>query len=359
MPRIFLTNDRPSLNCKSDLQNLSYVVIIISLYLSIALGVLNVICAIIFGSRYDDKDEEFLKVVQFSRDITKGFDSASASTFIPWLRFFPNTGLEMLKKGAKARDELLADKLEQHRKYFDPENLRDFTDALIDQFSKEESQDKSVRKYLTDDHLEMILADLFFAGAETTTTAILWYMAYMVTWPEVQTKIAEERKRILGDRAPNAKDRGQLPYFEATIQETMRLASLAPLGVPHKTIRDTTIDNFKIPKGTQVWFNHWAFHHDKRHWDEPDDFKPERWLDNEGKLVPGAKLSYLPFGAGRRVCIGESLAKMELFLFLSSILYRYDIERALDGSLPDLEGILSVILSPKPFQVMLKRRLSS
>ena len=139
----------------------------------------------------------------------------------------------------------------------------------------------------------------------------------------------------------------------------MRLSSLAPLGVPHKTIRDTSIDNLKIPKGTQVWFNHWAIHHDERHWDEPDDFKPERWLDNEGKLVPGAKLSYLPFGAGRRVCIGESLAKIELFLYLSSILYRYDIETAPDGSLPDLEGVVSLLSTPKPFEVTLKRRVST
>ena len=320
-----------------------------------ALAVINIICSIIFGNRYRIDDPEFLDIVRHGKLITQGMDNASAVAFIPWLRFFPNEGISKLKEGVAIRDAILSRKLREHRETLDPNNLRDFTDALINELSKETDADSKVQKLLTDMNMEMILADLFVAGAETTTTTLHWSIAYLVTWPEVQQKIAEERKRVIGDRQPCLKDRGNLPYFEATIQEVMRLSSLVPLGVPHKTTCDTTFGGQRVPKGTQVWFNQWALHYDEREWTNPELFKPERWLEADGNLVHGKNKSFLPFGAGRRVCIGEALAKVELFLFLANILYRYEIKQAPEGS-PNLEGMLAITYSPKPYRVILKKR---
>ena len=172
----------------------------------------------------------------------------------------------------------------------------------------------------------------------------------------MQKKFAEEMKRVLGERKPRLSDRGALPLFEATINETLRLGSIVPLNLPHKTTCDTVVGGWSIPNGTQVLFNIWAFHNDERHWKNPDIFMPERWLNEEGRLIPGAKLSYLPFGAGRRGCLGESLAKMELFIILSNILYRYEIQTAPNCNPPDVEGLMNIIHSPKPFQVVFNRR---
>lgn len=319
-----------------------------------ALAVINIICCIIFGERYKIDDPEFLAVVRQARLIAEGFDNSSAVAFIPWLRFFPNKGLSKLKQGVAIRDAILSEKLRQHRDTLDPENLRDFTDALLHELSAETKTNNKGQQPLTDVNIEMILADLFVAGVETTTTTLHWSIAYLVTWPEVQKKIAVERKTVLGDRKPDLKDRGSLPYFEATLQEILRLSSLVPLGVPHKTTKSTRFGGKSIPKGTQVWFNQWAMHHDEREWKEPESFRPERWLGEDGSLASGKNRSFLPFGAGRRVCIGEALAKVELFLFLSNILDRYEITMAPEG-LPNLEGNLSSTYSPKPFNVVLKR----
>ena len=296
----------------------------------------------------------FKDIVRHGRLITQGFDNASAVAFIPWLKHFPNKGISKIKEGVAIRDKFVSKTLQEHQNSFDPNNLRDFTDALINEFSKEMSADNKVQALLTNANMEMILADLYLAGSETTTTTLHWSIAYLATWPEVQHKIAEERNLIIGGRQPRLEDRGKLPYFEATIHEVLRFSSLVPLGVPHKTTCNTIFGGQNIPQGTQVLFNQWAIHHDEREWKNPELFKPERWLEEDGSLIPVKNRSYMPFGVGRRSCIGEALAKVELFLFLSNFLYRYEVKQT-PGAPPDLDGIFTVTFSPKPFRVVLKR----
>ena len=159
------------------------------------------------------------------------------------------------------------------------------------------------------------------------------------------------------DRHPTLSDRPRLPLLRATIQETLRLASLTPLGNPHKTTKDVTIQGDKhIPKGTTVMFNLWNIHHNEENWKNPLEFQPRRWLDAEGKYVPGMHTSFLPFSAGRRVCLGESLAKVELFMFLSRLMRDFKIHPNTDEGLPSLEGNPSFIILPDEFTVRLELR---
>ena len=313
----------------------------------------NLIGAILFGKRYKLDDGEFKEVLHFSYLIGK-FDLTAAVNFISWLRYFPNKPLSDLKRGVLKRDHFLDAKLQEHRETFDVNNPRDFTDLVLYMQDLERTEGSSTAN-VNDVNLEQIMSDLFLAGVETTTTTLRWSLLYLAAWPEIQMRIAEERKEKLGTRRPCLKDRGNLPYFEAVVHEIMRMSSVAPLGVPHKTMSDTICKGQEIPAGTQIWFNIWAMHNDENQWKEPDTFRPERFLDETGNLIIGAKKSYLPFGAGRRVCLGEALAKMELFMFLSSILYRYVVIKG-EGESSDLEGIVGVINMPKPFKVKLALR---
>jgi len=322
----------------------------------ISLAIVNVICSIVFGNRYDINDKEFMQVIDYMSLIVQGFDNASIISIMPWLRFFPNKGLSMLRKGIRLRDEILDQKIKEHKQTFNPNNIRDFTDALLYEFSKEATEDNKVKRYLNDTNFEQIVSDMFFSGGETTSTTILWCLVYLVTWPEVQLKITEEFKEKLGERPPCVKDRGNLPYLEATIQETLRLSSIVPLGAPHKAMNNSKIDGKDIPKGTPLFINHWAFHYDEREWKETTAFKPERFLDSSGSFVHGMNISFLPFGAGRRVCVGEAMAKLELFLFISHILYRYELKIEAGKAAPDLEGVLGVVLGPKPYEIQFIKR---
>ena len=116
------------------------------------------------------------------------------------------------------------------------------------------------------------------------------------------------------------------------------------------------MDGRSIPQGTQIFINHWAFHYDEREWEEPTAFKPERFLDGDGNFIHGLNISFLPFGAGRRVCVGEAMAKLELFLFISHLLYRYEIKAAPGEAAPDVQGILGVVLGPKPYKIQFVKR---
>lgn len=318
-----------------------------------ALSVANIICAIIFGKRYSEDDEEFNDVIQSLNYITK-FDLTAAVNFVAPLRLLPNTTLDSLKRGLKMRDFILDRALMEHRKTYDPNNLRDFTDFVLSEFEKHEQDSETSKGKVDDENLQQILSDLFMAGIETTATTLTWCFAYLAACPEVQQRVAEERQKMIGDRMPKLSDRGNLHYFEAVIQEVLRIGTVAPLAVPHKTLYSTECGGHRIPAGTQVWYNIWGINNDAKEWDDPYSFKPERFIDEDGNLLRAADQSFLSFGAGRRVCVGEALARMELFVFLSNILYRYDILP--DGTPPDLEGVFSVVLKPKPYKIKLRRR---
>ena len=316
----------------------------------LGLSVGNVICAIIFGKRYSEDDDEFHYILNSITMITN-FDLTTPINFLPILRLLPNSSLARLKRGIEMRDSILAKILKEHKETFDPENLRDFTDFILNELKKQEVEDRTTQNLVDDVNLQQILSDLFVAGIETTTTVLTWAFGYLVRHPDVQKCIAEERKRTIGDRMPRLSDRGSLNYFEAVIQEVLRMGSVTPLAAPHQTVQNTECNGHKIPNGTQVWYNVWSLHFNENEWKEPYCFKPERFLDRAGKLMRTTDQSFLPFGAGRRVCVGEALARMELFVFLSNILYKYDIVP--DGELPSLDVEFGVVLKPRPFKIKL------
>ena len=328
---------------------------------SAANTVMNVICAIVFGSRYDINDPEFQTVIEYNTLLAQGFGNTDAIAFLPWLRYLPikslRVGLENILKSNSLRDPILKKRLDEHRDTMTPGKIRDFTDAILAEAKTELRENKQSCLYLTDDHLHMILNDIFTAGAETTITALRWTFAYLCHFPQMQDRIYKELRTVVGnDRWPTLQDRGELPYLEATIHEVLRKTSFIPLGVPHTTTCDTTLMGYKIHKGTFIIFNIWAIHNDERHWEAPDEFRPERWLDENDQLILGARPSYLPFSAGRRVCLGESLAKTELFLFLSHVMFRYKIVKAQYKPLPSLEGTLGVTHAPTQYDIVLIHR---
>ena len=134
------------------------------------------------------------------------------------------------------------------------------------------------------------------------------------------------------------------------------MSSIVELNLPHKAVQDDTIGGFKVPKGTDVVINLWRIHHDEGVWDQPNDFIPYRWLDKEGRFVPGKHKSFLPFSAGRRSCLGESLAKTELFLFLTRLVRDFRIEADMGRPFPSMERIHGIVCTPVSFTVTLLAR---
>ena len=203
----------------------------------------------------------------------------------------------------------------------------------------------------------MTMAEIFMTGLETTASTLCWALLYLIHNPKVQQMLQQELDQVVGpDRLPELEDKKNLPYLEATITETLRLSSLVPLSVPHKTTADTTLQGYSIPKDTTVLMNLWSLHHDPEIWDDPEALKPERFLDEEGSFVPPKADRFLPFSAGRRVCLGEFLARIELFLVLARLLHSFKFENPPGCDLPTLEAITGIVSMPRPFSVCALKR---
>lgn len=147
----------------------------------------------------------------------------------------------------------------------------------------------------------------------------------------------------------------RLPYTEATIMEVLRISELAPTGVPHATNRETTLKGFTIPKNTVVFANFYAVHRNPKIWDEPVAFIPERFLSADGESVVRHK-TWLPFSVGKRACLGESLARDELFLFTTNLVQNLKISMPVDEPPHTWEGVFKVGFAPEPHWIIVKCR---
>ncbi|XP_069045260.1 steroid 17-alpha-hydroxylase/17,20 lyase-like [Lepisosteus oculatus] len=319
-------------------------------------AVTNVVCSLCFSNSYQRGDPEFEAMLKYSQGIVDTVAKDSLVDIFPWLQIFPNEDLKILKQCIAVRDGLLQKKYDEHKASYNDGTQQDLLDALLRAKRSSENNTLAHDVGLTDDHLLMTVGDIFGAGVETTTTVLKWAIAYLIHHPQVQKKVQDELDSKIGmGRHPTLSDRGNLPYLEATIREVIRIRPVSPLLIPHVALSDTSIGDYNIQKGTRVIINLWSLHHDEKEWKNPELFDPGRFLD-EGSRVYSPSASYIPFGAGIRVCLGETLAKMELFLFLSWILQRFTLEAPPDQPLPDLQGKFGVVLQIQKYHVHARLR---
>ncbi|EDO46605.1 predicted protein, partial [Nematostella vectensis] len=301
--------------------------------LPLTLSVMNVICALVFGKRYGLDDAEFTDIVATTESMAKLASPENPLIYMPWLRFFPLQVVKKMKETVTARDRLIQRKITEHRETYKEGEIRDLTDALLKSLEDAKQEDNNAMSLLTEDHLLIAINDVFMAGFETTTTALRWIFLYVAAYPEVQARIHQELDDVISfGRDPLIADRKSLPYLEATILEVLRISPVFPL-IRRKARKQLNIGGYCIPEETFVYVNLWAIHHDEAEWVDPYKFRPSRFLEGTNSA---SAYSMLPFGAGVRVCVGESLAKMELFLFVSRLLHRFKLN--LKGQCPDMEG---------------------
>ncbi|XP_066928075.1 steroid 17-alpha-hydroxylase/17,20 lyase-like [Clytia hemisphaerica] len=322
--------------------------------------IVNTICHLCFSKRYEPDDAEFQRILRFTNLLAHGLNPAQPLALFPWLRFFPDTDcFRSLKLGCKIRHELTNRFFNEHIKTFNPEKIRDVADNLLYLSQNKDVWQDAGFEEVTQQQLESITHDIFTAGIETNLTTLRWFIIYILKHPEVQTNIYQEIVSKIGlKRQPVVADMEKLDYVQAVLHETNRFASIAPLNVPHKTIVDTTVRNHQIPKDTQVLFNLYSMHHDPTHWNEPEKFKPERWLNADGSLKKEKATHYIPFSAGTRVCLGKRMAEMQLFLIVTRLLVNFEVSLAAGESVPDINHVkVGLTLEPASDpDVMLTRR---
>ncbi|XP_071981275.1 cytochrome P450 2G1-like isoform X2 [Engystomops pustulosus] len=233
------------------------------------LAVANVICSIVYGKRFDYEDQKFLTLLSYIQDILELSNTRSG----------------------------------QEKKNPDTE----FHEA----------------------NLEGTIFDLFFAGTETTSLTLRYAFLILMKYPEIQEKIHKEIEIVIGkDRCPSIEDKSKMPYTDAVIHEIQRFADIAPMGLPHAVCKDTTFRGYHIPKGTMVFPLLTSVLKDPKYFKNPNEFDPGHFLNEKGFFKKCD--AFLAFSAGKRVCLGEGLARMELFLFITTILQKFTLEPTVD-----------------------------
>ncbi|XP_029801409.1 steroid 21-hydroxylase isoform X2 [Suricata suricatta] len=289
------------------------------------------------------------------QDLMKTWEhwSVQILDIVPFLRFFPNPGLWRLKQALEKRDRIVEKQLRQHKDSMVAGQWRDMTDYMLQGVGKPRAE--KGHGQLLEGHVHMSVVDLFIGGTETTATTLSWAVAFLLHHPEIQQRLQEELDRELGPGASGSqvpfKDPARLPLLTATIAEVLRLRPVVPLALPHRTTRHSSILGFDIPEGMVVIPNLQGAHLDENVWERPHEFWPDRFL------VPGASPRVLAFGCGARVCLGEPLARLELFVVLARLLHTFTL-RPPAGPLPSLQprSHCGVNLTMQPFQVRLQPR---
>ncbi|XP_060087019.1 cytochrome P450 2K6-like [Heteronotia binoei] len=309
-------------------------------------AVANIIVIILLGKRYEYEDPTFMRLLDLLNDNARLFRSPSVMLYniFPALRFLCG-GLKSLDKNIKELHAFIQATFIEHLKELDVNDQRSFIDSFITQQQEEKKKCQSNR-FFHNENLKVVVENLFGGGMETTSVTLRWGLLLMMKYPEIQKKVQEEMTKVIGSAQPRMEHRAKLPYTDAVIHEVQRFGNIFPYGLPHATSADVTLGDYFIPKGTHIFPFLYSVLCDESEWEKPFQFYPQHFLDSEGKFVK--RDAFLPFSAGRRACAGETLAKMELFLFFTSLLQRFTFQPAPGMSKEDLDLSYAVGLSGAP-----------
>ncbi|XP_058424218.1 cytochrome P450 2D14-like [Diceros bicornis minor] len=310
----------------------------------------NVIASLTFGRRFQYHDPRFNKLLDrtlyFLKEDT-GFLPEVLNT-IPGLLRIPGLTAKIFP-GHRAFMALLDELIAEHRMTRDPaQPPRDLTDTFVDQVEKAKRNPESS---FNDENLRQVVTDLFTAGMVTTSTTLAWALLLMILHPDVQRRVQQEIDEVIGQaRRPEMGDQTHMPFTMAVVHEVQRFGDIIPLGLPHMTSRDIEVQGFLIPKGTTLITNLSSVLKDETVWKKPFRFHPEHFLDAQGRFVK--QEAFMPFSAGRRSCLGEPLARMELFLFFTCLLQRFSFSVPAGQPRPSRHGIFGIVVNPCPYQLL-------
>ncbi|XP_023121496.2 cytochrome P450 2F2-like [Amphiprion ocellaris] len=313
----------------------------------------NIICQVLFGTRFE-YDDDFIRVT------VRCFTEISKITNGPWamlydsFSFIRNLPLPFNKafRNVETMKNLLICLVNEHKKSRVPGEPRHFVDCYLDELEKR-PDDPS----FSEDQLIMYALDLHFAGTDTTSNTLLTGFLYLMNHPHIQERCQQEIDKVLeGKDRACFEDRHNMPYMQAVIHEVQRIANTVPLSVFHRTTKDTELMGYSLPKGTIIIQNMNSVLEEEGQWKYPHEFNPENFLNDQGEFVKPE--AFMPFSAGPRMCLGEGLARMELFLIMVTLLRKFKFIWPEDAGEPDYTPLYGITLSPRPYRMKVQLRLS-
>ncbi|NWY56291.1 CP2C1 protein, partial [Chionis minor] len=284
----------------------------------------NVICSVVFGSRYSYSDTAFLDLLNSIGNYISFFLSPIAmvyNTFPNIMHHLPGPHRKVLAECEKLK-HYIQERVELHKLTLDPSCPRDYIDCFLMKAEKEKSSPENM--YSNED-LVMSVFNLFGAGTVTTSNSLVFSLLILAKYPHIQAKVQEEIDAVVGAGcAPSTEDRLRMPYTNAVIHELQRFHKTRIENFPRMTTQDVVFRGHVIPKGTVVIPVLSSVHTDPTQWENPKEVDPGHFLDEKGKFRK--REAFMAFSAGKRMCPGEALARMELFLFLTTLLQSFSFQ---------------------------------
>ncbi|KAJ3645235.1 hypothetical protein Zmor_022911 [Zophobas morio] len=298
--------------------------------------------SLFLGKPFSLNDKKVTDLARNIRAFTELLMFGAPLNFLPFLRFLPQykKKLTLLKQAVDRVRDIQAQLIHECEK----STCLDSQSNLVKAFQSQMSETKSDHIY-TLDQLHRLLFDLYIAFTETTITSLLWILLYLAQHVEVQSKIRQELLWVLQGESLDLGDFENLHYTKAALAEIARIRTVLPLGVPHYASENIYLDGLTIPKGTMIMPLLWAIHMDPKVHKDPEEFRPERFIDSDGKFSKPE--SFLPFQSGKRMCIGEDVANMVTTIFIAGVLQNFRIEPVNSLGL-DFTGSCGATLNPKP-----------
>ncbi|XP_077147750.1 cytochrome P450 2K4-like [Ranitomeya variabilis] len=309
-------------------------------------AVTNIIVSILLSKRFDFEDPTILRLMGLINQNVKLLTSPwvmlynSFPSFVKWL---PGAH-KMYLKNIKELNNFVTKTFTKQKKELDVNDQRNLIDTFL---AKQQEGKPESTQFYHNENLTTLVADLFGAGMETASSTLSWGILLMMKYPEIQLKVHNEIERVIGSAQPQTEHRKQMPYTDAVIHEILRFGDIAPSGL-HSTSQDVTFHGYFIPKGTRVIALFHSALRDKDYFEKPYEFYPEHFLDSNGNFKKNE--AFIPFSIGKRSCAGETLAKMEIFLFFTSLLQNFTFHPP-PGAKLNLTPALGVTNAPQPYKM--------
>ncbi|KAG6554076.1 hypothetical protein Mapa_003991 [Marchantia paleacea] len=265
--------------------------------------------------------EELKSIVRASEQVAGEFNIGD---YIPIARLVDLTGtigrMKKIQKRMKAVSEkLVQEHLELRRITGEVQDPKDIT--FLDVLLSLKGNDG-----LSDDAISGAILDMIIAGSDTSFITADWAIAQLMKNPHMMKNLQNELDGVVGrDRCVKESDFHQLKYLQCVVKESLRMHSPAPLGIPHCSVQETKLAGYDIPANSTVLINFWALNRDPKNWPDPEEFKPERFEDNEINIF-GQDFTLLPFSSGRRGCSGMLLGFTMAQLTVASVIHSFNLE---------------------------------
>ncbi|XP_070801387.1 cytochrome P450 2J5-like [Pituophis catenifer annectens] len=312
-------------------------------------AVSNVICSLSFGYQFAPEDENFQKLTKAIEIIVKisgDFFHLVYNVFPRLMSYLPGP-----HKQALASVDLIVSfakqEIEKHKESSFQHEPQDFIDYYLLQMEKSRNDPDST---YNEENLAQCVFDFFAAGTDTTFATLLWALLLLANHPDIQKKVQKEIEDVFGlSGSISYQDRKKLPYTNAVIHEIQRVKHVTLSGVPRQSTKDVEMRGYHIPKGTVIVADLRSVLFDPEQWETPKEFNPNHFLDKGGKFIE--REEFLPFGLGQRACIGQQLAKTEIFIFLTSLLRAFNFQLPEGVKELNEEPIVKMAVHPQPYKV--------